>query len=333
MTLPTQPKFVIQQWKTNVGIFIQLTNSNVYYHSLYINDQCTDILPKMGRFFRIPSPVERVCRKTVTNPSIRHFELINEELASDKLPKIITDFALNDDDEWVLNGMSGIHGLYNAVMTEPSESYVDIDFEVVDMGEYDIKEPNSIQNRKIETIRNDTWDKVATVDLSSIVSYEDIVEMITPEFALQQAPCFLTSKQVYGITRNYILKNINLREATITSNYDFCFAVSKLIHTKPYMATEIYATGKSLKTKTRNVTKDTKKIPVFEMTWAGYKGKGGYDGYTCIPEIHGKNIEDLHDTLTTFLEGIIEKINTPVKECECCGGIGFVSSSNQSLLH
>ena len=60
------------------------------------------------------------------------------------------------------------------------------------------------------------------------------------------------------------------------------------------------------------------------MTYAGYKGTGGYEGYTCIPELHGDNLEDLSNKLDNYLESLITALNAKVNECECCGGTGHI---------
>lgn len=80
--------------------------------------------------------------------------------------------------------------------------------------------------------------------------------------------------------------------------------------------------GKKLKTKP--ATKNEKLVEVFEMTWAGYKGSGGYEGYTCIPELKGSSLEDLGEKLESYLSNLVEVLNRRVVECEHCNGTGHL---------
>jgi hypothetical protein len=57
--------------------------------------------------------------------------------------------------------------------------------------------------------------------------------MLTPEFALHERPCSITSKQTYDIVRYYVKENIDPKQAEVTSDYDFCFTVKKKVAIKP----------------------------------------------------------------------------------------------------
>ena len=66
---------------------------------------------------------------------------------------------------------------------------------------------------------------------------------------------------------------------------------------------------------------------VFEMTWSGYGGKKkGYEGYTPIAELKADSLEDMKNKLEDYLKSLIEKINTEVKQCDCCKGTGHIVS-------
>ena len=61
------------------------------------------------------------------------------------------------------------------------------------------------------------------------INHQEIDKIIFPEILLVNRPCCLTSKQMYDITRQYIKQNIDNSIAKITSDYDFCFTVKKIV--------------------------------------------------------------------------------------------------------
>ena len=147
-------------------------------------------------------------------------------------------------------------------------------------------------------------------------------KMIFPEIIIHSRPCSLDSKQVYDITRQYIIDNINKDIAKITSNYDFCFEVKKIIkrvEPKTYETYNIFARTKKARSKTHYKVSEYKEIQIFEMTNENEK----YKGYTPISAIYANNENELKEKLDDFLEDLINFINTPIEECEHCKGTGY----------
>ena len=58
-------------------------------------------------------------------------------------------------------------------------------------------------------------------------SIED--EISTDPALLQEKPCLLSSEESYAIIRAHVKANIDHKVAAITSDYDFCFTVEKII--------------------------------------------------------------------------------------------------------
>jgi len=151
-----------------------------------------------------------------------------------------------------------------------------------------------------------------SVDLSSIVRYEELHEILTPEFLIHNCPCTLSSEQMFKIIRYYVKENINPRVARITSDYDFCFTVKKVLNKKP-----------SLVIKSKKPTEEL--FEVFEMTYSGYRGgSSGYNGYTPIAPMNAGSLEDMKNKLEKYLTELIDDINTKVEQCECCKGTGHI---------
>jgi hypothetical protein len=49
-----------------------------------------------------------------------------------------------------------------------------------------------------------------------------------------------------------------------------------------------------------------------------------YRNYPVLDDITGNSLQDLYDNVKTYLEVLMEKINKPIKKCDCCNGIGYM---------
>lgn|SRR5574343_210496 len=327
MQAPVQKPVEILRYKTNVGYFVKVNTA--YAHAIFagyvVNGLTHDDAIKINGYAKLDSEVTSVQKHIAPARKLLHYTLKDKELESSKLPLIVKQYWDEDAEETKLQGVEGYEALYEPVY-EVTEGYLeDVPFVIIQMGEYLIDDPTNIKDRKIKLagVSNMWHGKTIEEELSKVVVYDDIVKLLTPEFALTQAPCKLTSHQMYRIVRQYLLENLDMKENIITSNYDFCFTVKKRVHTKPFITTESYLTGRN-KWKSKQVTKTEKQVEVFEMTYSGYKGTGGYEGYTCIPELKGDSLQDLSDKLDEYLYDLVHVLNQPVKECECCGGTGHI---------
>ena len=324
---PVTKPVEILQYKTNVGYFVKVSGAYPYsvFSGYIINDISEEEAIKINGYAKLNSEVTSVQKKIPPTKTLKHYTLKDKELESSKFPLIVNHYWDEDFEEYKLQGVEGYEALYEPVWEETKSTLVDVPFVVKNLGEYVVEDPCNIKDRKIKVANDIAFSskkEEVELSLSQVVTYDDIVKLLTPEFALAQVPCKLTSQQMYRITRQYILEHLDMKENIITSNYDFCFTVKKRVHTKPFVIQESYWQGKKLKSKP--VTKNEKQVEVFEMTWAGYKGSGGYEGYTCIPSLEGSSLEDIADKLESYLEGLIKVLNTKVIECECCKGTGHI---------
>ena len=147
--------------------------------------------------------------------------------------------------------------------------------------------------------------------------------MIFPEILLSERPCKFTSKQMYDITRQYIIEHIDNSVAQITSNYDFCFEVKKLIPLiEPETITyqHIFARTKRERNKIHTRVKKYNEKTIFEMT----NEQEHYKGYTVIPEMCANSEAELKEKVDTWLESLIEIINKPLCQCPHCQGTGYL---------
>jgi hypothetical protein len=216
-----------------------------------------------------------------------------------------------------------LQSLYVEVSDEQPDIETDVDFSyrtVLEIG--DIKTAENF-NYVVQRTQFKS-DGFINIDASKII-HQEIDKIIFPGIALPNTKCSLTSEDTYKIIREHVKRNIDSRYAEVTSDYDFCFEVAKIIPLKtPYTnKTEIKnARGRSYaKPKYREYTVKNRYIKsVFEMTHSGHR----YRGYTVIAGFHGENHSDLKDNIDKYLDDLMARINEPLTDCPHCNGMGIV---------
>ncbi len=244
--------------------------------------------------------------KMKKKPDINHrYELADKDLISDKMPEF-----LNIDD--------GRIEKYASLYEKTSDSQDDIeincpfDLEIiltVDEIINPVEMSYKIGNGK-------------AIDQDSI-SHQLADKVIFPPIVLPQKPCKLSSHQSYEIVRQYIKDHIDPKVSTITSDYDFCFTVKKRIKlAKPHHFTVDVNAFSQRKRKPKLVkkTQSDRLDTCFEMTHSPYN----YKDYTPIKEFQGNNHHELKEKIDNYCQSLIEFINTPLIECECCEGNGII---------
>ncbi len=326
----------IEYYQSNLGVFIKNEWS---MNSLYINDiPFTEGIARKGfRQFNIPS-IDKVERKSSPTYETIGYKLKVVELASDKIPVYLKQEEVQpylDDDgdtRWV--NYEDIHMLYTVDSAQKESILSPVEYQLVCLGTLQVDNIESPATMTIMVKRPKYYiEHSKSCDLSELVTYSDLEQMLTPEFLLHERPCKLTSKQMYNIVRNWVKTNINPKCAEITSDYDFCFTVKrKLYHPPVEIKTEIKKqNGRSYATPKFNTrTKAYDSVQIFEMTWAGYRDNGGYEGYTCIPPLEGSSLKDISERLKYYLETLMEEINKELDKCSCCKGHGYVVKSISS---
>lgn len=148
-----------------------------------------------------------------------------------------------------------------------------------------------------------------------------IDKIVTPPILIHLKPCSLTSHDSYKIIRQYVKQNIDLSVAKITSDYNFCFTVQKVIG---LAEEEEYTMTQNLfsKRKTKYITKyrNSREVKIFEMGWS----PRCYEGYTPIKGFKGKDEKDLKKNVDKYLKDLINRINEPLVECKHCNGMGVI---------
>ena len=318
-------KLKVYAIETNNGVFINRDPDNSRYGqsnfatNLFDGKQPQDTF--QPNWSRIDNPPKRVSH-IQDRPNINHrFELVDVSLASEKIPLVLSreqagefiGYEFNWKPEYVI-----YKSLYREVSDPQEPIEVDDEFEYIVLAVIDdIKEPKKISYPYDEkrlyshpgTITNDK------------VHHSLIDQIVYPSILIHERPCKLTSKESYDIIREHIKLNIIPQVSRITSDYDFCFEVRKIIPlTKPYSYEykhKPFGRGRTIM-KTQYV-KD-REVKCFEMTSI----QDAYKGYTPIAGFEGKNEDDLKEKVDAYLVDLMAMINEPLKECPNCNGMGVL---------
>jgi hypothetical protein len=328
-----QNKLVIHLVETPECCFITdcLKTSGYYYeyHELQIKDLYFDgELPQKTfaknwlRIKCIPQLVERKVSNEYIN---ERYELKDAELKSEKLPLVIPK---EEKDNYDASIIESLYKYANDKLPDRMEP-VEVEIQtVLKMKEYT---GPSVEYEAIGKWNySDRVYKITSADLKHPL----FDQLVFPEICLANRPCSLSSKQVYDITRQYVLSRIDNSVAKITSNYDFCFDVKKLIpKVEPETVTyqNLFARTKRERSKIRTAVHSYSEYQIFQMTWA----PENYRGYTAIPAMYANNEQELKSKMNEWLETLIKIINEPLHECPNCKGTGLcgnVETAKHSII-
>lgn len=293
------------------------------YHRGYLKDLYFDgENPKpsfKANWLTIPHFPQRVERKVAGGIINRRYELRDAEMESAKLPAVVNepfpDYMFYEDGDFRYSE------LYEYKYDREPDHFEDVQIEwdlVIDVENFEM--PPKIE---FTGIRKWNYESKPYVIKNDSIRHQALDEMIFPEVLLHNRPCSFTSKTVYNITRQYVLEHIDHSVAEITSNYDFCFEVKKIIplHVPEKITYQnIFARTKRERNKIRTTIKEYNKHTVFEMTNA----VDMYRGYTPIPAMFAENESALEKKMNEWLTGLMAEINRPLCECPHCSGKGIV---------
>ena len=217
------------------------------------------------------------------------------------------DCQYYDNDEGWINKefFDVISSLYGLKYDKEEGRTEDIEFEIEEVGE--ISEIPDWANFK------NTYRKP--------IIYSEIDKIIFPKVALHTRPCAITSEESYKLVRKYIKQHINLEVAEITSDYDFCFTVKKIIpllNPEPYRVNVNHLTRR--KPKYIDKIRKSEKHECFQMTYS----PKNYNKYTPLPAFRGENLKDLNNNIEKYLKDLITRINQPLSLCPNCKGHGVI---------
>lgn len=253
--------------------------------------------------------------------TIKGYVLSDEYAQTEAMPKNVSkDFF--GEEYWEHK----LYSLYNPEYEVTPETTEDIDYEINVVAEID--------GELIEkTINFPVYGRYPNLDGKKWSVTNDRIklglldEIITPDILQQERPCELSSEDSYKIIRTHIKDNIDLKVATITSDYEFCLTVEKRIQLSEK---EEYTVDENFnffgrKRKPRFVTKYRveRKMPIYKIA-PRLKGTV-YNGYPEAPIFRGENTKNLDENIKEYLDEIMKEINKPLKDCPHCKGQGVIA--------
>lgn len=250
----------------------------------------------------------------------KRYEIKDKELISPKLPEIVKiedkeKFRNKDGYDYPI-----LETFYEYKYEVKEPYFKELEFEIEILMELEnFKFPTSFE---YEGIRRWNYNEEPYKINRKSIEHSELDKMIFPEILLPTRPCYLSSKQMYDITRQYVKENIDNSVARITSDYDFCFTVKKLVkllEPKKITYQNFFAPTKKQRQKLHFTVKEYSEVEIYQMT----HDQENYRGYTAIEPMYANNEEELKEKVDTWLEDLISTINEPLNICPCCGGTGY----------
>lgn len=313
----------INMVKTDKCCFISDCMATSGYNWNYHNTKLKDILfdgkypkttfsPNWLQIDKYPTTIQQ----KVSVPSInRRYEIKDDKFISEKLPKVINYEDKNNFDEDIFTLYCYKEDKQESVL-EDVKCKIDIVMEIENF-----KMPPIINYNAIR--RNNFSNQEFNITNKNI-DHQLFDKLIFPEIMLHTRPCSISSQNLYCLVRQHIKENIDTKVAKITSDYDFCFTVKKIIpllepQTISYQ--NLFAKTKKQRAEIHYSTKTFKEVEIFEMTHEQSK----YNNYTIIQPIFADNEQELKEKIDDFLNNLITIINQPLVMCDHCKGSGYLT--------
>jgi hypothetical protein len=261
-------------------------HSSEINHSITFNDGLVAEKTFKEHFFSLPELPVKATKKERDQKVFKQYRIKAGYPISELTPETLS--SIDEDSE--------IIGLYTPEYDTIEGGYVNVELEVEYLGETTnilIDKPKYPMSRFI------------------------IDQINTHPVLHDELPCFINGKQLYVVVREFIKKNIDPKYARITSDYDFCLTVSKVIAHEPI---EKQGTRQVSKRKTvpYNYYVRERLVKCFETS------PEGYSNYPKMQGITAKSAVELEKEVDKYCQDLIDMINEPLKECPHCSGRGVV---------
>ncbi|WP_340619308.1 hypothetical protein [Xenorhabdus siamensis] len=309
--------------KTDIGkCFIASgDNPNYNHHYMQIDKLFFDGQKPKRTFregwFEISSYPKKVERLITGEKQNKRFKLKDKEIVNSKLPLEIMYSDIHKFDESILDSLYSI--TYDIVPDYLLS--IDVEFNLLcEVDNFkDAPEFNYPAGKKMDFLNN----QYNVTNLN--IKHSLVDRIILPAPLLANSPCEISSKEMYDLVRQHVKDNINPELARITSDYDFCFEVKKIIpllepHTYSYR--DVFARTKKQRQKLHFKTVKSKDISIYEMTHE----QQNYKGYTAIKGFSASNEWELKEMIDNFLSELMNTINAPIEQCPHCNGTGYLQN-------
>lgn len=312
----SQGKFYLSDIPINT--YMNRYCSETRLSKLFINGSLPN--PSFHNAWVVVDKIPEVIHHFEKQPRVNYrYHLIDESLCNDHFPLEMpqSEVQLECSTDWKPE-LAHMRSLYTLLSDEVEPLKVNDPFEIV----AHIKAPKiiapgvfSFPIKPEDSWRGDKNTKIERRDIQHTV----LSQLMFPSLIIHNSSARLSSHDSYKIIRAHVQQNIDPRVAKITSDYDFCFTVVKILAQVPHeeMFRTIFA--KRLKTTKKWIT--AKEVKCFEMTW----NPENYRGYTPIHGFEAENEDALAVKIDEYLDDLMAMINEPLKECSACKGLGVVT--------
>jgi len=259
-----------------------------------------------------PERIERLISGEKTN---LRYELKDHELESVKYPLTLAYDDRDSIDEEIRSS------LYSYCFDVVPDYFVKVDAELVLLCE--VENFREAPDFNYPAVRRVQFSEESYRITNINIAHSLVDCLIIPEPLRASSPCEISSKEMYDLVRQHIKDNIKTSLARITSDYDFCFTVKKIIpllEPLTYSYQDIFARTKKQRAKLHFKTATSKEIEIFQMTHE----QSNYKGYTAIKGFKASNEWELKEMIDNFLSTLMNTIHAPIEQCSCCGGTGYM---------
>ncbi|MBV1929310.1 MAG: hypothetical protein KUG81_07350 [Gammaproteobacteria bacterium] len=318
--------------KTNGGVYVSQVMDKVYANAGMQNSPINSLWLINGKSpvtswhkdWNLVDDIPTEIKENVKIPNDNYrYELIDSETGKKLgIPQIYRreDVAVFDDHEYQWFWREDFkmqESLYKLVWDEHADEYQDVEFEYTTAYECDSLEDSGFEY----SVRKSVWKSEGTTLLKpSDIQNQILDKILFPDIVLPKKPCKLTTQQTYDIIRQYVLDNIDGRVSRVTSDYDFCFSVEKVV---PLSETYTFTSDANLWKRTKRVKmvqhhQNDRRVKIFEMA------PKAYQKYPVVTAFSAKSHKALKEKIDNYCEALITFINTPVTDCSTCKGMGVV---------
>lgn len=313
------------------------TENGIVFHSAYFptsspiifnDDENINIQPLYNGWYFLKGVDEITSYKVWKNGKSYYdeFKLINPELSSDKIPLRLSkdDVGYCEDynsDGYVWTIHSEIKSLYTPIMLESEGHFEERAFVVEDCGRVHVQLDDVIQKEYLMSYEYRCENGVRPVCIDKITHWDQVHKIFTPEFAMHMRPCKLTARDTYNIIRTYIKEHIDHRHAVITSDYDFCLTVQKVVYVDEPTMERYNHISKLKQPRLSSAKGDRTHYTIFECA------PKAYQSYSVVTPFTGESMRDLVNNIDIYLKQLIEAINEPHVACSHCKGNGYVKTT------
>lgn len=324
----------IQVLKTPEGYYLGCSilrlNPNYFPHRINGGVEVRESYCKDWYFCpELPHSIEQ---KGADKKIITQYTLIDPSLAQETIPVDFKPAEVESSESCCDGGMEWrqefkhLRSLYKPVEETIPGEWNPVEFTLKMIGEYESLERIGSWSFPKQVHYTGDRQPVQTFVTHNDVDYYIADKVSAPDIVLGSRPCALTREQTFQIIREHAKRNLDRRYAKVSSDYDFSFAVDKIIKlaTPEEYTVDVNAySSRKRKPKYEKRYRHSREIKVLNIK-PNEREKWGH----VVGRFQGKDLADLKETIDRTLAEIMEELNEPLVDCPACRGAGVIRESS-----